>query len=93
MTVNFILKDADHGLELTAQGGTTSHNDGDNAIFGVNFGLPTPFIDGGFINTTLEYSSQGNTVRGLFEQCGFVDISTSRDGEGRERVTSGAARV
>lgn len=62
--VNFILKDADHGLELTAQGGTTSHNDGDNAIFGANFGLPVPFVDGGFINTTLEYSSQGNTVRG-----------------------------
>ena len=33
---------------------------------------------------------QGDAVRGLFAQSGFVDISTSRDGEGRERVTAGA---
>ena len=62
--VNFILKTDDHGLELTGQVGTTSHNDGDNAIVGLNFGLPFPFFDGGFINTTMEYSRQGNTVRG-----------------------------
>ena len=62
--VNFILKDDDHGLELNAQGGTTSHNDGDNAVFAANLGLPLPFFDKGFINTTVEYDRQGNTVRG-----------------------------
>lgn len=62
--VNFILKDDDHGLELNAQGGTTSHNDGDNAVFAANLGLPIPFINKGFINTTVEYDRQGNTVRG-----------------------------
>ena len=32
---------------------------------------------------------QGAAVRELFAQSGFVDISTSRDSEARERVTSG----
>ena len=35
---------------------------------------------------------QGEAVRRLFAQSGFVDISTSRDGEARERVT-GAAKA
>jgi len=62
--VNFILKDDDHGLEMNATGGTTSHNDGDAFTGAVNFGMPIPFLSKGFINTTLEYDRQGNTVRG-----------------------------
>ncbi len=62
--VNFLLKDDDHGFELDAQTGTTSHNDGDNAIFAANLGLPIPFLNKGFINLTAEYDRQGNTVRG-----------------------------
>jgi iron complex outermembrane receptor protein len=62
--VNFILKDDDHGFELNAQAGTTSHNDGDNAIVAANLGLPIPFLNKGFINLTAEYDRQGNTVRG-----------------------------
>lgn len=62
--VNFILKDADHGLEMDAQAGTTSHGDGENALLAANLGMPIPFLNKGFINATIEYDRQGNTVRG-----------------------------
>jgi iron complex outermembrane receptor protein len=62
--VNFILKDDDHGFSTYAQGGTTSHNDGDNATVAANLGMPIPFLNKGFVNTTIEYTRQGNTVRG-----------------------------
>lgn len=62
--VNFILKDDDHGFSTYAQGGTTSHNDGDNLTVAANLGLPIPFLNKGFINTTVEYDRQGNTIRG-----------------------------
>jgi iron complex outermembrane receptor protein len=61
--INFILNDADRGVTVTAHGGIRAPGDGAEEDLGINWGMPIPILDKGYINTTLEYSSQNNTIR------------------------------
>jgi iron complex outermembrane receptor protein len=59
--INFILKDANHGMELTAQAGQSYKNDGDSLLLAGNIGLP--LTDRGFINVTAQYTKDARTIR------------------------------
>jgi iron complex outermembrane recepter protein len=62
--INFILNDADHGATVLAHAGIRAPGDGQEVQLAGNFGMPFPFLHKGFVNTTVEYDSQGNTIRG-----------------------------
>lgn len=59
--INIILKTNTRGGLVTAEGGTSFKGDGNRGKYGVNFGLPLG--KGGFINVTLNYTSQQEALR------------------------------
>lgn len=62
--------------------------DGLDAIRRIVAGTPLHLVAGGWL--LLEHGmEQGDAVRGLLRDAGFVDASTDRDLEGRDRVSSG----
>lgn len=64
----------------------SSGADGLDAIREIVAGAPTHLVDGGWL--LLEHGwEQGEEVRALLRKGGFVDVSTHRDLEDRERVT------
>lgn len=60
--VNIILKDDDHGFNVSSQYGSYYEGDGDRFSFSVNGGLPLG--NDGFVNATLEHSTTDTTSRG-----------------------------
>ena len=76
-------------LRFEPRAALVSGVDGLDSIREIVRGAPQRLNAGGWL--LIEHGlDQGSAVRELFAQSGFVDISTSRDGEGRERVTAGA---
>ena len=66
----------------------SSGNDGLDAIRGIVRDAPVHLREGGWL--LLEHGwEQGEAVRALLRDAGFVDIATERDLEGRDRVTLG----
>lgn len=66
----------------------SSGPDGLNAIRTIAAGAPTHLQQGGWL--LLEHGwNQGEAVRNLLAEAGFVEVETVRDLEGRERVTVG----
>lgn len=61
--LNFILKDAPDGGELSAQWGQTYEGDGDNYKVAANIGLPV--TDAGFLNLSGEYGESDATIRSV----------------------------
>ena len=61
--LNFILKDAPEGGEVSAQWGQTYEGDGDNYTIGANIGLP--ITSAGFLNLSGEYGETDATVRSV----------------------------
>lgn len=65
-----------------------SGRDGLDAIRVIVRDAPLHLVTGGWL--LLEHGlEQGNTVRALLHDAGFVDVATARDLEGRDRVTAG----
>jgi len=60
--VNIILKDADHGLNISSQYGSYYEGDGDRFSLSLNGGLPLG--NQGFINGTIEHATTDTTSRG-----------------------------
>ncbi|MEQ9507278.1 MAG: TonB-dependent receptor [Hyphomonas sp.] len=60
--INFILKDAPDGGELSFQAGTYYEGDGEDLVVSANLGLPLG--KSGFVNVSLEASSAQGTNRG-----------------------------
>ena len=61
--INFVLKDAAEGAEVTANYGSTYEGDGNNYRLAGNIGLPLG--SSGFINLTAEYNDVEGTVRSI----------------------------
>ena len=61
--LNFILKDASEGVELTAKYGSTYVGDGDNYQLAANVGLP--ITENGFLNLSAEYGNTDATDRSV----------------------------
>ncbi len=61
--INFVLKDAAEGAEVTANYGSTYESDGDNYRIAGNVGFPIG--NSGFINITGEYNDVEGTVRSV----------------------------
>jgi release factor glutamine methyltransferase len=75
-------------LRFEPRGALASGIDGLDSIREIVRTAPEHLKPGG--DLLMEHGfDQGAAVRELFAQSGFVDISTSRDGEARERVTRG----
>jgi release factor glutamine methyltransferase len=75
-------------LRFEPRGALASGIDGLDSIRAIVRSAPEHLKPGG--DFLMEHGfDQGAAVRELFAQSGFVDISTSRDSEARERVTSG----
>lgn len=69
----------------------TSGADGLDAIREIVAGAPSHLHAGGWL--LLEHGwDQGDAVRALLESAGFVEVSTARDLEDRDRVSSGRLR-
>lgn len=65
--------------------------DGLNAIRTIVAGAPAHLRPGGWL--LLEHGwDQGDAVRGLLVDAGFIDVATERDLEGRDRISHGRAR-
>ncbi|MCG4821673.1 hypothetical protein L0P66_21940, partial [Eubacterium callanderi] len=60
--IDFQLKDSPSGGSLTAQYGQFYLGDGEDVLVTGNLGLPLG--ENGFINTTVEYTSQNQVNRG-----------------------------
>ncbi|MDE1959965.1 MAG: peptide chain release factor N(5)-glutamine methyltransferase [Xanthomonadaceae bacterium] len=75
-------------LRFEPHAALASGADGLDAIRIIVRDAPTHLESGGWL--LLEHGfDQGTAVRSLFEESGFVEISTARDLEGRERVSGG----
>jgi release factor glutamine methyltransferase len=75
-------------LRFEPRGALASGFDGLDSIRDIVRSAPEHLKPGG--DLLMEHGfDQGAAVRELFSQSGFVDISTSRDSEARERVTGG----
>ena len=61
--LNFILKDAPSGGEVSAQWGQTYEGDGDNYVIAGNIGVP--ISDTGYLNLSGEYGESDATVRSV----------------------------
>lgn len=92
--INFILKDADHGVTVTANGGMRAPGDGSEEDVGINWGMPIPILNKGFINTTLEYSSQGSTIRvGPYDSAPFTCSTYEQQHPEFESLINGDCRL
>ena len=61
--LNFVLKNASQGTSVEARYGQTARGDGENAVIAVNRGFALGA--NGFLNTSLEYGTSGDTVRSV----------------------------
>ncbi|MEO7916945.1 MAG: peptide chain release factor N(5)-glutamine methyltransferase [Dokdonella sp.] len=69
----------------------SSGNDGLDAIRSIRTNAPSHLVDGGWL--LLEHGwDQGDAVRALMVEAGFVDVATHRDLGDRDRVTLGCYR-
>ena len=92
--INFILNDADHGVTVTAHGGVRAPGDGAEEDLGINWGMPIPILDKGFINTTIEYSSQGNTIRvGPYDSAPFTCSTYEQQNPEFEALINGNCKL
>jgi release factor glutamine methyltransferase len=77
-------------LRFEPRAALASGADGLDAIRAIVRAAPTHLRDGGWL--LLEHGAdQGEAVRELLQHSGFVEVSTSRDLEQRERVSGGKA--
>lgn len=75
-------------LRFEPPGALASGSDGLDAIRVIVRDAPTHLVPGGWL--LLEHGwEQGEAVQGLLQAAGFVEVTTVRDLEGRDRVTLG----
>jgi len=92
--INFILNDADHGVTVTANGGIRAPGDGAQEDLGINWGMAIPILDKGFINTTIEYSSQDKTIRvGPYDSTPFTCSTYEQQNPEFEALINGDCKL
>ncbi len=75
-------------LRYEPESALASGDDGLDALRRIAAGAPERLDSGGWLLVEHGFA-QGEAVRALFSGAGLVDVSTRRDGAGRERITLG----
>ncbi|MDO6566664.1 TonB-dependent receptor [Alteromonas sp. 1_MG-2023] len=88
--MNFQLKDAADGFQLTARRGATFEGDGENYRIATNFGLP--LTDNGFINISADYSEYEPTERQV-QRSDAAQLSVNNSAIANPAQTWGSAEI